>query len=57
MKLVQPSLLQAADDSPSTHPQLEQLLPTHNAVLPPCKPLHLPLKNLSGQLSTNTVPN
>jgi hypothetical protein len=50
-------MFQATHDSPSSHPQFEQLLPTHDAVLPPCQPLHLPLKNLSGQLSTNTVPN
>ncbi len=55
MNLVQPSLLQTANDSPPPHPQLEQLLPPHNAVLPPSQPLHIPLKNLSGQLSTNTV--
>ena len=57
MKLVQPSLLQAAHNGPPPHPQLKQLLPSHNAVLAPRQPLHLPLKKLSGQLSTNTVPN
>jgi hypothetical protein len=32
------------------------LLAPHNPMLPPSQPLHLPLKNSSGQLSTYTVP-
>ncbi|HMI80168.1 MAG TPA: hypothetical protein VK480_00115 [Solirubrobacterales bacterium] len=57
MDLVQPTLLQTADDRPPPHPEPQQLLPPHHPMLPPGKLLHLPLKKSSGQLSTNTVLN
>ena len=57
MNLMQPSLLQATGDGPTPHPKFDKLRPTDDAVLPPSQPLHFPLKNFSGQLSTYTVPN
>ncbi len=57
VKLMQPTVLQAANDRPPSHPQLQELGAPHDSMLPPRQPLHLPLKILSGQLSTNTVPN
>jgi hypothetical protein len=57
MHLVKSPLLQAARDRPSPHSERQQLLSPQNAVLPPRQPLDLPLKNLSGWLSTYTVLN
>ena len=57
MHFVQPPLLKPTGDGPTSHPELDQLRPTDYAVLPPSQPLHFPLKNFSGQLSTYTVPN
>lgn len=57
MKLMQPTVFQAANDRSPSHPELEKLGAPRDSVLPPGQPLHLPLKILSGQLSTNTVPN
>jgi hypothetical protein len=57
MKLMQPTVFQAANDRSPSHPKLEELEAPHDSVLPPRQLLHLPLKILSGQLSTNTVPN
>ena len=57
MHFVKPPLLQTTDYRPPPHPEAEQLLAPHGPMLPPSQLLHLPLKNLSGQLSTTTVPN
>lgn len=54
---MQPPLFQATDDRPSPHPKVKQLLARDDSVLPTSQCRHLPLKILSGQLSTNTVPN
>jgi hypothetical protein len=49
-------VFQAANDRSPSHPKREELEAPHDSVLPPRQLLHLPLKILSGQLSTNTVP-
>ena len=48
MHLVQSALLQATDDRPPPHPQLQKLPTPEDAVLTPGEPLHPPLKNVSG---------